>query len=178
MKLGDVAVLLANSKKLLTSYYKVDSINISKTVRGKTCNRVFVTFNISGDVYRIDILKFKGKTYMISDNIMKEVAMINCLSSYKGNTSLISEEMVKYIAHCNRVNFAKGRFVTVPKNQNELLVQLKNITSAYNSVRVLYTESIKDAKEFDRSVSKNVAVELDIKREKDGKIDFDDIQGK
>ena len=180
MKLDDVAQFLSNSKNLLQSYYQVHNIFIGKGMKGKTCTKIFVNFNVGKDLdmFQVDIVKYKGKTYMISENIMKEVAMINCLSSYKGNTSIISEEMVKYVAGRNKVNFVKGRFVTMPKNEHEVFAQLKNITASYNDVRLLYTESIKDARAFDRAVSKNVANELEIKREKDGLIDFDDIQGK
>lgn len=178
MRLGDVAKFLSNSSTLLKSYYQVENIHIFQAMKGSNCSKVMVHFNIGGDSFQVDIVKYKGKTYMISDNIMKEVAMINCLSSYKSNTSIISEEMVKYIAGRNRVNFAKGRFVTLPKNEHEVFAQLKNITASYNEVRLLYTESIKDAREFDRAVSKNVAEELDIKRESDRMIDFDDVQGK
>jgi len=180
MKLDDVAKFLSNSKNLLKSYYQVDNIFISKAMNGRNYKKIFVSFNVGKDMdmFQVNIVKHKGKTYMISDNIMKEVAMINCLSSYKSNTSIITEEMVKYVAGRNRVNFVKGRFVTLPKNEHEVFAQLKNITASYNEVRLLYTESIKDAKAFDHAVSKNVANELEIKRDKDRLIDFDDIQGK
>lgn len=180
MKLDDVARFLSNSKNLLKSYYQVENIYIGKSISGRTCNKVFVTFNVGKDLdmFQVDIVKYKGKTYMISSNIMKEVAMVNCLSSYKGSTSIITEEMVKYVAGRNNVNFAKGRFVTLPKNEHEVFAQLKHITAAYNEVRILYTESVKDASAFDRAVSKSVANELEIKRDKDRLIDFDELQGK